>query len=69
MFRLPIPKPVKVNHLCHKDCSERDFLNLENENKSETIDLESGASKRNNDHLDLLQHDNFHLHSKKIRYK
>ena len=41
----------------------------ETESKKETTDLESGASKRNIDHVDLLDHQNFNLHSKKIRYK
>ena len=46
-----------------------DCFYVENESKAETIDVESGTSKRNIDHVDLLQHENFQLQSKKIRYK
>ena len=57
------------HHYCYKDCLEMDCFYVENESKAETIDVESGTSKRNIDHVDLLQHENFQLQSKKIRYK
>ena len=46
-----------------------EWFKSENESKTETTDLEAGASKRNIDHVDLLDHQNFNIHSKKIRYK
>jgi hypothetical protein len=70
VVRLPIPRTVKANHhYCYKDCTDLDCFNLENENKIEAIDVELRSSKRNIDHVDLLQHEHFHSHSKKIRYK